>query len=208
MEVEDEMAEEIEEHLEAVEEADELIYADDEDLDKDIDITGEIQDNYVNNEMEGEQVKGQIIKDSDTDKNVIKSALDSVGESTVAVLQFSDNLAENILKEAVLISDIYLNDSINVTTKPSNFGDRLNLNNNRNIARKLPGGGHENRYDRYLLDKLLRSTPDMDEQAELYDEFNGEEVNVSQYMDDIEVDAEKCNLGTYIDKLIQLYIVE
>ena len=208
MEVEDEMAEEIEEHLEAVEEADELIYADDEDLDKDIDITGEIQDNYVNNEMEGEQVKGQIIKDSDTDKNVIKSALDSVGESTVAVLQFSDNLAENILKEAVLISDIYLNDSINVTTKPSNFGDRLNLNNNRNIARKLPGGGHENGYDRYLLDKLLRSTPDMDEQAELYDEFTGEEINVSQYMDDIEVDAEKCNLGTCIDKLIQLYIVE
>lgn len=96
-----------------------------------------------------------------------KSFTDDIDTKTIAIVNYSNCLAENVLKEALLITDIHAKDSqdrsdaVDEEAMERDKGIRRQLfptENGRINASDTRGG-----YDSYLLNKLLSSRPDPSE---------------------------------------------
>lgn len=105
---------------------------------------------------------------------------DAVDKTTIAIINYSSTLAEDVLKEALLIADIHTRDSLNISdalkedTMERDQGIRKQLFPSENG--RIPTSDKTGGYDSYLLDKLLRSQPDPAE-LEGTEGFDGKEEN-------------------------------
>lgn len=111
-------------------------------------------------------ISGDILelKDNENTSNGVNVVPDAVDKNTLAILQFSDTLAESILQEAILINDIHTRDKLNKDDLTENDELERDLNIKKTLFPHDNGiiRGRENGagYDRYLIDKLLGSKAD------------------------------------------------
>lgn len=111
-------------------------------------------------------------------QHISKLIIDSVDKKTIAIINYSSLLAENVLQEALLLNEIYKRDSININVptddseldRDKHIREHLFPNENGQIISKEDETG----YDNYLMDKLLLSEADPTERAET-EGFDGNE---------------------------------
>lgn len=185
--IEEDILEQIdEESLEGGEELHEDV--DIEQVDKGCDKDEEVRNNDNQNDKHMECTSDDELDEKLSNRNTNAPACsiqhtsklntDNVDAKTIAIINYSSLLAENVLHEALLLNEIYKRDMINIKVsagddvldRETHIKDNLFPNENGRIY----SNEHETGYDNYLIDKLLLSEADPKEGAET-EGFDGNE---------------------------------